>query len=54
MKYNFSFLILLFALINLSSCSEDEDSLFNLIQVSGILYEKKINKMQCLSFQELK
>ena len=54
MKYNFSFLILLSALINLSSCSEDEDSLLNLIQVSGILYEKKDQQDTMLVFSRTK
>ena len=54
MKYNFSFLILFFALINLSSCAEDEDSFLNLIQVSGILYEKKDQQDTMLVFSRTK
>ena len=54
MKYNFSFLILLLALINLSQCSEDENSILNLIQVSGILYEKKDQQDTWLVFSRTK
>lgn len=41
MKFNLSLSILLFTLVSLSSCSEDENSLMNIVQVSGLLYEKK-------------
>ena len=41
MKCNLLFLILFFALTNLYSCAEDENSHFNIAQVSGILYEKR-------------
>ena len=45
MKYNLLFLILFFSLTNLYICAEDENSHFNIAQVSGILYEKRVNKM---------
>ena len=54
MKYNSSLLILLFALINLSSCSEDESSLMNIIQASGTLYEKKSQQDITVVFSKTK
>ena len=41
MKYNISFLIILFSSIVLASSSKVEKSPFNIAQVSGVLYEKR-------------
>ena len=40
MNYKLSLLVLLFTFIGLSSCSEHENSLFNMVQISGD-YKKK-------------
>ena len=45
MKYNLSFLILIYIFLGLVLSLEDRNSLpFKLAQASGILYEKKINQ----------
>ena len=47
MKYNLSFLILLFSFIRLALCSEVENSFFNIAQVSG---KKRLTRCNtCLS-----
>ena len=52
MKYYLSFLALFFAFVGLVSSSEDENSLhFKLVQVSGVLHEKKSNQEIMLVIQ---
>ena len=51
MKCNLLFLILFFSLTNFYSCAEDENSHFNIAQVSGILYEKKSQQDVMIVFQ---
>ena len=52
MKYYLSFLALFFSFVGLASSSEDENSLhFKLVQVSGVLHEKKSNQEIMLVIQ---